>query len=382
MRGHIRERSPGHWAIILDLHSADGRRRRKWHSFAGTKREAQKECARLIAAIEQQAYVEPARITVGEYLDRWLASIKPAVATRTYERYAGLIRNNLTPRLGGHLLRKLQSTDIRQAYADAHAGGLSGRTVKHMHAVLNQALAQGVADKLLLTNPCAPIKAKHRPRIEKRPVTTITLGEAVKLIAAARERDLHIAFQLGLLCGLRLGEIVALRWKSVDLDRGELSVVATIEASNHGTREKEPKSGRTRAVSMPATLIEELRRYRRTLAEQMLRLGIRLDADHHVMLQADGSRLNPRTLSRRIARLMIDHGSAVRTHGLRHSFATILLAAGEHPKVVSEALGHSTVGITLDTYSHVTPNIQAAAAAKLDAVMVTAQRENEKKNVR
>jgi integrase len=79
---------------------------------------------------------------------------------------------------------------------------------------------------------------------------------------------------------------------------------------------------------------------------------------------------------------MIDHGSAVRTHGLRHSFATILLAAGEHPKVVSEALGHSTVGITLDTYSHVTPNIQAAAAAKLDAVMVTAQRENEKKNVR
>jgi integrase len=251
-----------------------------------------------------------------------------------------------------------------------------------MHAVLNQALGQAVADKLLLTNLCASIKAKHRPRVEKRQVTTITAGEAVKLIAAARERDLHIVFQLGLLCGLRLGEIIALRWKSVDLNQGKLSVVATIESSNHGTREKEPKSGRARTVSMPATLIEELRRHRRTLAEQMLRLGIRLDADHHVLLRPDGGHLNPRTLSRWVARFMSDHGSAVRTHGLRHSFATILLAAGEHPKVVSEALGHSTVGITLDTYSHVTPNIQAAAAAKLDAVMLAAQKENEKKNIR
>lgn len=281
MRGHLRERSPGHWAIVIDVRTDGGRRKRKWHSFKGTKRQAQDECTRLLRELQTGDYVEPNKITLAEFLDRWLHFVKPNVSPRTFEGYEEYVRNNIVPLLGGKLLRKLQAIDVSQAYATAHTsgrrdgkGGLSGRTVLHMHRVLSRALKQAVRWKLLISNPCAELGAKDRPKVVKKPVATITAAETVQIVEAARAKGLLIPFLLGSLSGLRRGEIVALRWKSVDLERGELTVVAAMEHTRAGgSREKEVKGGRARTVAMPAMLVDELKRHRVAQAEQLLRLG-------------------------------------------------------------------------------------------------------------
>jgi integrase len=244
MKGHIRERSPGHWAIILDVQdAATGKRRRKWHSFKGTKRQAHEECARLVAAMKAGAYVEPSKMTLAEFFDRWLAHIKPNVSPRTLERYEEIAKKNLVPLLGALPITKLRPIDISQAYAAALTsgrrrgdGGLSARTVHHMHRVLSQALKQAVRWDLLLRSPCDRLEKKDRPKVEKKPVATIDAAETVKAISAARDRRLFVPILLGSMCGMRRGEIVALRWKNVDLDRAQIAVVASIEQTKAGCR--------------------------------------------------------------------------------------------------------------------------------------------------
>ena len=153
MKGHIRERSPGHWAIVIELRdSATGKRRRKWHSFNGTKRQAQIECARLVSEMSGGTYLEPAKTTLAQFLDQWLADIKGNVAPRTHERYNEIARKNLIPLLGATTLPKLQPRQISAAYTKALAsgrrdgkGGLSPRTVHHMHRVLETGSKPGRA---------------------------------------------------------------------------------------------------------------------------------------------------------------------------------------------------------------------------------------------
>src|SRR5437879_4485440 len=161
MKGHLKERSPGHWAIILDHRDpATGKRKRKWHSFEGTKRQAQIECARLITAMKGGAYLEPNKITVAAFLSRWLDHIKTQVTPKSHERYAGIVNQNIIPALGAVLLTKLKPAQISTAYSNALAngrrdgtGGLSPRTVGHMHRVLKQALGQAVKWEELTRDP-------------------------------------------------------------------------------------------------------------------------------------------------------------------------------------------------------------------------------------
>jgi integrase len=193
------------------------------------------------------------------------------------------------------------------------------------------------------------------------------------VIEAARGSRMLIPILLGVLCGLRRGEVVALRWRSVDLDAGQLSVVASAEQTDQGVREKETKSGKGRAVTLSPTLISELRRYRTDQAQVLLKLGVRLTDDHHVVSREDAEPIQPRSLSRAFRKFMRRHKlPQIRLHDLRHSHATHLLAAGVHPKIAQERLGHSSVGITLDLYSHVLPGMQEDAVAKVDAALQAA----------
>ena len=203
MKGHIRERSPGRWAIILDVRDpATGKRRRRWHSFAGNKRQAQVEAARLISELQDGAAVDPSRMTVAAFLGQWLEHIKPQVAPRTHERYAEIVRAYLVPALGGVMLSKLQPMAISTAYATAltsgrrkGAGGLSPRSVHHIHRVLKQALTQAVRWRLLSRNP-----ADHAdpPRVERSEMKVWDI--AVMVAALERARPLRI-FMPALLAG-------------------------------------------------------------------------------------------------------------------------------------------------------------------------------------
>jgi integrase len=169
---------------------------------------------------------------------------------------------------------------------------------------------------------------------------------------------------------MRRGEILALRWRHLDLDRGIVHVVASLEQTKAGLRFKPPKTDRTRTVDLPAFAIDELRLRRREQAEELLALGVRLDGDTLACARADGEPLQPRSLTHQFSVLMtgIKAIPRVRFHDLRHSHATQLLAAGLHPKVMQERLGHSTITTTMDTYSHVTAEMREEAATKLDAM--------------
>jgi integrase len=387
MKGSIRERSPGHWAIILDQRDpATGKRKRKWHSFAGTKREAQVECSRLITAMKGGTYQEPNKITLADFLSRWVDHIQSQVSPKSHERYAGIVNQNLKPALGAVQLTKLKPAQISEAYSkalvsgrrDDKEGGLSPRTVGHMHRVLKQALGQAVRWELLTRNPA---DAVNPPKVDWKPMQTYDLPQTADLIDAVRGTPIFVPALLAVLCGLRRGEICALRWRNVDLATGQLSVVESLEQTKAGLRFKSPKSGKGRTVALSETVVEELRAHRVKRAQELLRLGVGLSDDDLVIAHADGSIVQPIYVSQQWARLIAKTPLArLRFHDLRHAHATHLLANGVHPKVASERLGHSKVGITLDLYSHVIPGMQEDAVATVDAALKSAVRKRDEKN--
>jgi integrase len=387
MKGHIRERSPGHWAIVLDVRdSATGKRKRRWHSFEGTKRQAQTECARLISEMKGGTYVDPSKITVATFLDRWLDHVRVQVAPRTHERYAELARKTIVPLLGGVILIKLRPEQISAAYTKALAGGrrdgkggLSPRTVHHCHRILRQALGQAVRWQILARNPTDSVDP---PKVERQRLNTYDMAQTAELIEAMRGTRMLVPTLLAVLCGLRRGEIAALRWRSVDLMVGRLAVVESAEQTKTGIRYKEPKGGRARAVALSTTVAEELMLHRLKQAQDLLKLGVRHSDETFVVAQADGSPLQPNSLTHEWVRLS---GKTllprIRFHDLRHAHATHLLSSGVHPKVASERLGHSKVGITLDLYSHVLPGMQEDAAARVDDALRAALKKRSPKAI-
>ena len=215
MKGHIKQRSAGHFAIVLDTRDPQtGKRRRKWISFSGTLRGARIECARLVTEMKSGAYVDATRETIAAFLDRWIEHMQGQVSPRSLERYAELCRNNIAPLLGAIPLTKLQPANISQAYAKALAsgrrdgtGGLSPLTVHHMHRVLREALQQAVRWQLLARNP---VDAVRPPKVERKQMQTLDAEATVVLMEAARGTNLFMPILLGVLCGLRRGEITAL----------------------------------------------------------------------------------------------------------------------------------------------------------------------------
>ena len=372
MKGHIRERSPGHYAIILDVRDpSTGKRKRRWHSFKGNKREAQIECARIVSAMTGGNYLEPNKTTIAEFLNRWLDHIKMQLGPKSYERYSEIVRKNIIPALGGVMLTKLRPAQISGAYAKALSqgrrdgtGGLSASTVVYMHRIIKHALRQAQRWDLIGKNPA---DAVDPPRVERRIMTTYDMAQTAELLETVRGTRLMVPVTLGVLAGLRRGEICALRWRNIDFAGAQLAVVESAEQTGEGVRYKEPKSGRTRTVALSTFVIEELRQHRLRQAEELLRLGIRQNDATFVYAREDGEPMQPRSLTHAwqqiIARTSLPR---LRLHDLRHAHATHLLSSGVHVKVASERLGHSKVGITLDLYSHVLPGMQADAAGLVD----------------
>jgi integrase len=236
--------------------------------------------------------------------------------------------------------------------------------------VLHEALQQAVIWRLLATNPAAFVKP---PKVQRAEMKTYDLVQTAELLEAFRGNRMFIPTVLAGLCGLRRGEIAALRWRHVDFDAGHISIEQSAEQSLAGVRYKPPKSGKARTVAMGATVAAELRAHRLTQVQALLSIGVRLTDDTFIVTQADGSPVQPNTLTHNWIIEWAKTGlPRIRLHDLRHTHATHLLASGVHPKIASERLGHSKVGLTLDTYSHVLPNMQADAAALVDDALQAA----------
>jgi integrase len=320
------------------------------------------------------ASVKPTKQTVGEYLEEWLRDyVTTNTAPTTADGYSDIVRAHLIPELGRFPLNALQPSHIQAYYARMLVsgrrdgkGGLSAQTIKHHHRVLYEALKHAVKHDMLIRNVA---EAVDPPRPEGKEMTKLEPENVRTLLDAARETPFYTLLYTAIYTGLRRSELLGLRWRDIDLDVTALSVVQTLHhVPKKGYIFKEPKTKRSRRlVDLSPSLALLLREHRANQELERRLLGRLLMPDDLVFCCSDGSPLPPNSVTKAFHRLVKSMGvSGIRLHDLRHTHATLMLRQGVHPKVVSERLGHSSVAITLDTYSHVLPGIQAAAARRFD----------------
>ena len=376
MKGHIRKRSKGSWTIVIDVgrDPQTGDRKQHWYTVQGTKKDAESKLTELIHSLNKGSYIKLARITVAEYLEQWLQGyVATNTAPRTRERYQEIVRVHLVPALGSLALSALQPQHIQRYYATAldsgrrdGKGGLSSRTVHHHHRVLYEALRHGVKHGIIVRNPA---EAVDPPRPGNREIVMLGPNEVSSLMDAAKNSPHYLVFLTALYTGLRRGELLGLRWCDVDLDLASLSVVQTVQQLRTGEYVfSEPKTKKSRRqIALPPSLALLLREHRKKKEDEQIALGKVLGQENLVFSSSDGAPLRPNTITRSLSKIGRSVGlKGVRLHDLRHAHATIMLQQGVHPKIVSERLGHSSIAITLDTYSHVLPGLQEDAARRFD----------------
>jgi integrase len=369
MRGHIRERSPGRWAIVLDHRDpATGERRRRWHSFAGTKRQAQVKCAELVAELQSGGSVDPSKITVVEFLDRfdrdWAAL---HVSARSRDRYRFAL-DHVRRRLGDRRLQKVSPADIAALYAALIREDLAPRTVRMVHTALHRALGQAKAWGVIRDNPADIAKP---PKAPDRETPMLQPDQAAVLLERLRGKPLYLLASLALGTGLRRNELLGLRWGNVDLDAGWLTIEQALEqTATHGIRIKSPKTrhGR-RTISLPAHLVTELRTHWREQQEQRLAAGLGKAPDTApVFATADGRHLSPNAVTKAWPVAMAAIGMpAVTLHSLRHTHASMLINAGLDILAISRRMGHSSPTITLNVYGHLIHGTDDRAAQVMEA---------------
>ena len=377
MTGHVRRRGERSWELKFDLGTdpLTGKRLTKYHSFKGTKREAEAELVRLKAGADKGDYIDPSKTTLAEFLDRWETWAATQVSAETLERYKELTAHHVRSRLGAARVQRLRTADFAELYgklqqskADGGAG-LAARTVGHTHRLLHRVFSHAVKWGVVAINPVA---AAEPPRVERTEIEILDPDQIKVVLNALRKHRLYPIVVMGLATGMRRGEMVALRWRDVDLDHGSVRVERSLEQTSDGLRFKSPKtkSGR-REITIPASIVAELRAHWRRQQEQRLSLGMgKAGPEDLVFPRFDGTAWPPDSLSS-------DWSNAVRgmklpkvtLHALRHTHVSQLIASGLDVVSVSRRIGHSNPTVTLGVYAHLFGNTDEKAAAVVEAAM-------------
>lgn len=361
--GSIYKRKDGRWTAALTL--PNGVRK----AFYGETRA--EVAAKLAAAIRDRDRGLPLpaeRETVGAFLNRWLNDVcKDGVRPNTFACYRTAISLHAVPRIGSIRLARLAPPDLARLYSELRVRGLSPRTVQLVHAVLHKAFSQALRWNLVARNPVDLIDP---PRSERKELRVLTPEQCRALLEGSRDEPLSALYYLAVLGGLRSGELLGLQWKDVDWEDGAVHVRRQLtRVDRDGFQFSEPKTAKgRRAVTLPAIAMDALKQHRARQIEARLAAVFWEDNDlvfcNHIGRPLERQNVHRRSWKPLLHRLGLPD---VRFHDLRHSAATLLLSLGEHPKVVQERLGHATIAITMDIYSHVMPTMQRDAAAKLDA---------------
>ena len=376
MAGTIRKRGKESWELRIDIgrDPTSGKRRFRYQTVRGSKRQASEALTEVAHRRDTGTDVAPTRISVGEYLDRWLedyASVN--VAPATLGRYSQIV-SRLKPALGAIRLQALRPAAIQSAYRLLLGEGLAARTVLHHHRVLREALRHAVRWQFIAQNPADGVTPPRPARTEMR---TLNPEQVQYLLDACKDAQFKSIITVAVATGMRLGELLGLRWADIDLDGGTIHLARAAQyLPDAGVTFRTPKTPRSRrSVALSRDSIAALREHRRRQLEARLAGVEHYEVLDLVFATPAGHPLKPYNVSGAFSRLVKSTGLApLRFHDLRHTAATLMLLADIHPKIVSERLGHATIAITLDTYSHVLPDMQRDAAEALDAVLATGRR--------
>jgi integrase len=371
MAGGIKRRGKG-WSTIVDLppDPRTGKRRQK-RNTSPIKREVEVLRAQLLASAAAGGFseAEAKKITVSQYLTRWVDSVGQSVRIATQIRYTQVVQQHIEPVVGHILLAKLAPLDVQRLYTDRLDAGLSPTTVALIHNVLHKALKQAVRWGLLTRNVT---EAVDPPREATPEYVTWNQEQASAFLVVADSDELAALWRLAPLTGMRRGELLGLKWEDVDLQRRVLSVKRTLSRGTRGAYTfGVPKTAHgRRSIALPQSAVDALQKHRIRQLESRLKVGAAYQEQDLVFADTLGEPLHPGTLAYRFKRLQKQAGvPPIRIHDLRHTSATLMLANGEHPKIVQERLGHADVSMTLNRYSHVTMDMQRAAADRLDSLV-------------
>jgi integrase len=391
MRGHIVKRYKNSYTIVLNLgiDPATGKRKQQWLSVKGSKKEAEGKLADLLHQLDTGTFMKPGKTTLAEYLERWLKDyVWPYLAPRTAEGYESIVRQHLIPKLGNILLTQLKPEHLQKYYSETLSSGrcksasnLSAQTVRHHHTALHKALQTAVEWRLLSRNVADAVRP---PRAERPEMHTWGEDDITRFLEAAKNTPYYALFYTALFTGLRRSELLALRWQDVGFILSQIYVSRSLHQLRDGSyvfRAPKTAKGR-RTVALPPSAILVLNEHREKQMRDRAIVGTALTDGDLVFSHPDGMPLRPNTITRAWTILAAFAGlKVIRLHDARHSHASLMLKQGVHPKIVQERLGHSTIAITLDTYSHVSPGLQEAAAKHFDDAFTTRYNKRENQTI-
>jgi integrase len=367
--GSIGRRKSGGWCAQYTVYTSEGRKRRTL--YGKTRQEVATKLSKALADREGGLTFDAGATTVGEYLARWLShSVRDTVSQKTYERYESIVRVHLSPALGKIRLKALTPDHVRSLYREKLDSGLAPRSVLHIHRTLSKALKQATDDGLIPRNAAASVKPPKARREEMQPLSRDQVRTFLATVKGDRMEALYV---LAVTSGLRQGELLALKWEDVDLEgtNPTLEVRRSLSETRGRRSFVTPKSGRGRHLRLSKRAVSALRVHRkRQLEERVRKAG--LWEDHGLIFPSEvGTPMSGRNLYRAF-KIRVKRASLPRTlrfHDLRHTCATLLLRQGVNPKFVQELLGHADISLTLNTYSHVLPDMGDAAAGGMDAAL-------------
>ena len=381
MKGYIRKRGtrriPGTerwtacWELFVDLgRRADGKRERRTKTVYGAERDAEKELRALLSELDAGVRNDPSKWSVTQFLRDWLKN-RTDLEPRTRETYSYVVEKHLVPAFGRLKLDRLDRAAIRSQYARwlhegrvSGNGGVSPATIRKFHSVLRKALQSALDDGLVARNMAAGVALPKDTFRERRALSS---DEFVRLLVTARGSRMYAPIMFALATGMRRGELLALRWGDVDIERGTVAVRRSLERTSAGLRLKAPKTNRARVVGLPALAVELLHSHRIEQNKERLRCGEGWSDNGLTFPSLAGTAWDPSNFSNEFRQLAKRAGlGSIGPHTLRHTAATEMLRQGLHPKVVADRLGHASTRMTLDVYSHVMPALESDAAAKVD----------------
>lgn len=373
MRGQIIEKSKGVWLIRIQNRLSNGKRKSLAKQIRGTKNDAEKYLTAWLRDMDRGIFIEPSRQTLNEHLDEFLKIVKPRVAEQTFNGYEMMLRVHIRPKVGEMKLADIKILTVQKIYAEMQETGSSPRTIQYAHTVFSMAMKKAVELGSIVNNPC---DFAELPKQTKKETKAFSHQQAQIFLAAAKENKHSLIFEIALASGMRPEEYLALRWSDISFEKGTATVQRALvwNRTGGGFKFAEPKTRKSRrTIPLPKSILPRLRGHRRKQLEMRLKAGAAWN-DHDLVFTSEiGTPLNARNLAQRHFTKILEaaglSGEDFVLYSLRHSCATLLLSAGENPKVVAERLGHTSVKMTLDTYSHVLPDMQEAATDKLETML-------------